>query len=106
MAEMGVEPIGYADLVSAGAAIVIALMAWGAGVLAGRRAGPFFARLWERYAGARKEGVADRMCAIVRYVVAALILGIAIVSEPWPDLPKADPGPQPEPARQPGEPGR
>jgi small-conductance mechanosensitive channel len=88
MAEMGVEPIGYPDLVSAGAAIVIALLAWGAGLLAGRRIGPFFSRLWERYAGARNEGVAERMCAIVRYVVAALILGIAIVAEPWPDLPE------------------
>ncbi len=86
--ELGAEPIGYPDLVSAGAAIVIALAAWGAAVLVGRRAGPFLARLWERHAGARNEGIGERMCSIVRYVVGALIVGIAIVAEPWPDLPE------------------
>ncbi len=86
--QLGVEPIGYPDLVSAGAAIIIALAAWGVAVLAARRAGPFVARLWERHAGARSEGIAERMCNIVRYLIAALILGIAIVAEPWPDLPE------------------
>ena len=85
---MGVDPIGYPDLVSGGAALVIVLLAWGLGILAGRTAGPFLAGLWERHAGARNEGVAERMCKIVRYLAAALVLGIAIVSEPWPDLPE------------------
>ena len=85
---LGIDPIGYPDLVSAGAALVIAVAAWGLGVLASRRAGPFFSRLWERHAGSRSEGVAERMCKIVGYVVAALILAIAIAAEPWPDLPE------------------
>jgi small-conductance mechanosensitive channel len=88
LADLGAKPIAYSDLVSAGAALVIALIAWGVGSLAGARAGPFLSRLWERHAGARNEGIADRMCSIVRYVAAALILGIAIVAEPWPDLPE------------------
>jgi small-conductance mechanosensitive channel len=85
---MGIDPIGYPDLVSGGAALAIAFAAWGLGILAGRSAGPFFARLWERHAGSRNEGIAERMCSIVRYVVAALVLGIAIAAEPWPDLPE------------------
>ena len=88
LAQMGVEPPTYPELVSSGAAIVIVLLAWGAAILAARRAGPYLARLWERHAGGRNEGVADRMCSIVRSVVASLIIGIAIVAEPWPDIPE------------------
>ena len=86
--ELGVDPIGYPDLVSAGAAILIVAAAWAGALLVGRRTGPFLARLWERHAGSRSEGIAERMCLIVRYVVGALIIGIAIAAEAWPALPE------------------
>ena len=86
--QIGVEAPTYPDIVSSGAAIAIILAAWAAAIFAGRKLGPVLANLWEKYAGARHEGIADRMCAMVRYVTAALILGIAIVAEAWPDLPE------------------
>jgi len=87
-AQLGFEAPTYPQLVASGAAIVIILIGWALAVLAGRTSGPILARLWERHFGARHEGIADRMCAIVRYAAGALITGIAVVAEPWPDLPE------------------
>lgn len=74
------------ELISAAAALVAIVLAWLAAGFVGRKAGPALGRLWERHAGARHEGVADRMGVLVRYLTASLLLAIAIVSEPWLDL--------------------
>ncbi|MDP9415588.1 MAG: mechanosensitive ion channel [Pseudomonadota bacterium] len=82
------EAADYSDLVSAGAAIIVVLLSWGVALFASRRLGPALVVLWERHAGARSEGIADRMCDLVRYATAALILAIAIPVEPWLPLSK------------------
>jgi small-conductance mechanosensitive channel len=88
VAQLGVAPLSYHHIVSSAAALAIALIAWGVGLLAGRKLGPFLARLWERHAGGRSEGIAGRMCDIVRYITAAIILAVALKAEPWPDMPE------------------
>ncbi|CAA9536237.1 MAG: Potassium efflux system KefA protein / Small-conductance mechanosensitive channel [uncultured Sphingosinicella sp.] len=76
------------ELISAGAAIVIIALVWAVSAFVGRKAGVPLARLWERHAGARHEGIADRMCGLVRDGVAAVALAVAIQIEPWPELPE------------------
>jgi small-conductance mechanosensitive channel len=88
MPNLGLAVPTYPELISAGAAIVIALIAWGVAVFAARRLGPHLSAWWEQRAGTRSEGLAARMCDMVRYAVAALILAVAIQAEPWPDLPE------------------
>jgi small-conductance mechanosensitive channel len=83
---LGIEAPDYPATVSAGAAIVLVLLSWAVGLFGARKLGPLAARLWERHAGARSEGIADRMCDLVRYALAALVLGIGIIIEPWPAL--------------------
>jgi small-conductance mechanosensitive channel len=86
--DLGARVPEYPELVSAGAALLIAVAAWTVAVFAARKLGPVFARTWERHAGARSEGIAERMCDLVRYAVAAVILAIATVADDWPDLPE------------------
>ncbi len=83
---MPFEAPSYPELVSAGAAIVVVLLAWGVALFAGRRFGPRLSELWEQHAGARSEGIAERMCDLVRHTIAALIIAIALKAEQWPDL--------------------
>ncbi|HEV2748429.1 MAG TPA: mechanosensitive ion channel domain-containing protein [Allosphingosinicella sp.] len=85
-AELGIELPRYPDFVAAAAALVIVAAAWSAAVFVGRTAGPRLAALWERFAGARAEGIAARMGSVVRYLTAELVIGIAIVAEAWPPL--------------------
>jgi small-conductance mechanosensitive channel len=88
VAGVAFEAPDYPELVSAGAAIVVVLLSWGVSLFASRRLAPALAALWVRHAGARSEGIAERMCDLVRYAVAALLLAIALKAEPWPDLPE------------------
>jgi len=85
-ARFGVAMPDGPQLASAAAALIVILLAWLVAGFAGRRAGPALARFWARHAGVRQEGLADRMCAMVRYLVASLVLAVAIVLEPWMDL--------------------
>ncbi len=85
---LGIDAPGYPGFISSGAAIVIVLASWGIAILAGRKLGPGLSALWERHAGARSEGISARMCDLVRYAVAAIILAIAIKAESWPDIPE------------------
>ncbi len=80
---LGVTWPTYADWVSAAAALVIVLLAWGAAWVSGRYLGPIVARFWEHRGGARSEGLAERMCALSQYLVAAIILGIALNADAW-----------------------
>ena len=84
--QVGVSAPSYPELISAGAAAFLLLLAWGVSLWVGRRAGPYLSRRWARFAGARIEGISDRMCSLVRYAVAALILAIAIKADRWPDV--------------------
>jgi small-conductance mechanosensitive channel len=80
----GVQVPRYRDFVAMGAAVALVLCAWGVAALAARIAGPRLAAFWEQRAGARSEGIAARMCDLVRYAVAAIILAIALNADAWP----------------------
>lgn len=83
---LGIHIPQYPDLGAVGIVLALCLVAWGAALLAGRRIGPRLADQWSRVAGGRVEGIAARMCDLTRYVVAALILTVAVLAYPWPDL--------------------
>lgn len=67
---------------AAGIILVAALAAWAAG----RWVGPQLSKLWERYAGSRAEGIGDRMCSMIRYVVLWVLLTLALNIYAWPPL--------------------
>ena len=83
---LGIEIPQSPDLVAAGVALALCVLAWAGALLAGRKIGPRLASLWARLAGARIEGIAARMCDLTRYLAAILMLGVAIFAYPWPDL--------------------
>jgi small-conductance mechanosensitive channel len=86
MDKLGFQIPTYPALVSAAAALAIVFVTWAVAVLAGRTIGPRLARLWERHAGARSESMARRLCDLVRYALAAVILAIALRADAWPPL--------------------
>ena len=83
---LGIEIPETPDLASAGIALAIvvaaALLAW----VAGRTLGPRLAAFWEKRAGSRADGLGPRMCALVRYLIAAVLLAIALRAWSWPPL--------------------
>jgi small-conductance mechanosensitive channel len=84
MAEtMGVTWPTYGDWVSAGAALAIVILVWALAWWAGQRIGPRLAGIWVRRAGARGEAIAPRMCALVKYALAALILALVLNTDRW-----------------------
>ncbi|MDB5697967.1 MAG: mechanosensitive ion channel [Alphaproteobacteria bacterium] len=85
-ADLAVALPAYPQLVSAGVSLTIVLLGGFAAILAGRTIGPALAHVWERHAGARNEGMAKRICALTRYLVAALVYAIAIKADNWPLL--------------------
>lgn len=86
VADLSITLPGYAQLVSASVALAIVLLGGFGAILAGRTIGQRLAALWERHAGARSERMATRMCALTRYLVAALIYAIALKADDWPFL--------------------
>lgn len=86
LAILGVPIPADPDLVTAaiGAGVggACVALAW----LIGRFAGPPLSRQWERLAGGRSEGIADRMCDIIRSAIAAILLAIALEAYAWPIL--------------------
>lgn len=76
----------YPEILSAAAALAICFAAGLVGHLTARFAGPYLARAWIHIAGARAEGVSDRMCELIRYAAVALLLAISIEADDWPDL--------------------
>jgi small-conductance mechanosensitive channel len=74
------------DWVTAGAAALAILVAGLIGWVVGRYAGPRLARLWERRAGVRAEGIGARLCAISRYAATWLLLSVALGLYHWPPL--------------------
>ncbi len=85
-ADLSITLPGYAQLVSASVALGIVLLGGFAAILAGRTIGQRLAALWERHAGARSERMATRMCALTRYLFAALVYAIALKADDWPFL--------------------
>lgn len=86
-ASLGVAMPDPFPWVSAAVALLLVVLAWGAGLLAARTVGPRLAAWWEGRAGARSEGMGRRMCDVARYLAAALILVIALKADRWPTLP-------------------
>lgn len=71
-----------AAAIAVGLIVVAAILAWAAG----RWIGPALTRLWERYAGSRAEGIGDRMCVMIRYLTAWIVLSLALNLYYWPPL--------------------
>ncbi len=71
-------------VLAAAAATVAGLgaLAW----LGGRYLGPRLADLWERKVGTRGEGIRPRICAMLRYLVLALGMAVALAVYSWPPL--------------------
>jgi small-conductance mechanosensitive channel len=61
----------------------LTLLALAIGYFAGRKLGPAFSNAWTRRVGSHAEGLAPRMMAITRYVVALLLLAICLNAYPW-----------------------
>jgi small-conductance mechanosensitive channel len=80
---LGLPWPGYADWVSAAAAIVVVVLVWGVSHLLSRRFSPTLAAFWERRAGARAEGLGDRMCALSRHLFALILLAISLNVDTW-----------------------
>ncbi|HEX8387930.1 MAG TPA: mechanosensitive ion channel domain-containing protein [Sphingomonas sp.] len=68
------------EIAIAGGFILLALMA---GLFAGRYLGPRLAALWRRHIGHHGEGVGDRIHAIVRHGITALLLAIVEAAHDW-----------------------
>jgi small-conductance mechanosensitive channel len=75
-----------AELGETGIAFALTVLALAAGWYAGRRLGPRIADLWAQRVGGNREGLARRMCGIVRHGSAALLLAIIAIAWRWPDL--------------------
>jgi len=80
---MGVAWPTYADWVSAGAALVIAILAWGAAWLVGLVLGTRLANLWARRAGIHGEDLGPRMCALTRHLVMVAVLAVLLNADRW-----------------------
>ena len=86
VARLGLDLPSYPALVSAGAALAIVFVAWLLAILAGRTIGPALSRFWSRYTDEQSESMTLRMCRLVRFASAALMLAVALRAESWPPL--------------------
>ncbi len=83
---IAIPGIGYGEFVAVVVPLAIVAVAVGLALLAGRYLGPRAATLWCRLAGDRVEGIHMHMSALIRALVAALILAIAAEARDWPQL--------------------
>jgi small-conductance mechanosensitive channel len=72
-----------ADLIEAAIGCGIAVIALAIGWLAGRYLGNRAANFWAEHAGGVRDGLAARMCQILRHGTAALLLAILANAWPW-----------------------
>ncbi|MFN3945088.1 MAG: mechanosensitive ion channel domain-containing protein [Allosphingosinicella sp.] len=84
LGEQGIEIPATVDLIAAGIAAGLVVAAAAVAWLVGRSAGPRLADLWGRHAGDRTEGLASRMCDMVRYLIVWVLIAIALRVYPWP----------------------
>lgn len=71
------------DWTAAGVAILVIAAAWGVAWLTGRWLGPRLAAFWEQRAGSRTVGMAVRLCDLIRYLIAALIIALVLNADAW-----------------------
>ncbi|MEI9853062.1 MAG: mechanosensitive ion channel domain-containing protein [Sphingomonas sp.] len=83
LAGQGMALPGTPELVEAGGAAALAAIALVVGWYVGRRFGPRLAHLWSARVGEHAEGMAPRMCAILRYGIATVLLSIAAAAWGW-----------------------
>lgn len=83
LADYGIVIPGWPDLIEAGIAAALVLLALLLGWLAGRRLGPPIADFWSRRVGSAVEGLGPRMCQIVRHGAAAALLAVIAGSYAW-----------------------
>ena len=86
LAQFGIAVTTGAGLIRAGIALLLALAALAAGWVAGRRLGPWLADLWHARVGHHVDGLAARMCSIVRHGTAALLLALILAADRWDGL--------------------
>lgn len=73
----------HGDWMAGGVAILVIAAAWGVAWLAGRWLGPRLAVFWEHRAGPRAGGMAARLCDLIRYLIAALIIALVLNADAW-----------------------
>ena len=83
MEGLGITWPTYADWVSVGAALILAALIWGVSHFLSRRFGPPLSAFWERRAGARGEGLGERMCDLLRHLLAVILLAVALNVDSW-----------------------
>ena len=86
LAPFGIALPDGPGLVRAGIALALAVVALAIGWWAGRRIGPWLANLWQARVGHHVEGLAARMCSIVRHGTAALLLAVIQAGDRWDGL--------------------
>lgn len=85
-AGLGIELPRTVDLIATAVAAGVILVALAAAWVAGRYIGPRLANLWASRVGSRAEGLGPRMCALVRYLFAWVIVALALAFYDWPPL--------------------
>ncbi|MDQ4088178.1 MAG: hypothetical protein M3177_09265, partial [Pseudomonadota bacterium] len=83
-AGLGIPVPETPDLAAAGIAALIILATLALAWAAGRWGGPRIVGFWERRAGPHGEGLAPRMCAIIRYLTVWILLALALRANAWP----------------------
>jgi small-conductance mechanosensitive channel len=78
----GITWPNYADWVSAGAALALLLLVWGASQLIARLVGPRLSRFFS-HRGGRGEELAAHMCGLTRYLVALVLTAILLNADDW-----------------------
>jgi small-conductance mechanosensitive channel len=83
LADYGIIVPGWPDLIEAGIAAALVLVALVLGWVAGRRLGPPIAAFWSARVGSTVDGLGPRMCQIMRHGAAALLLAIVAGAYGW-----------------------
>jgi small-conductance mechanosensitive channel len=73
----------YADWVSAGAALAIAILVWFAAYFIARLVGPRLAHFWARRAGTSDETLVPRMCRLIRQILVVIALAVILNADTW-----------------------
>jgi small-conductance mechanosensitive channel len=79
---LGITWPTYADYVSAGAALALIVLIWGAAHLLARFVGPRLAAFWS-HRGARGEELARHMCSVTRFLAALILTAIVLNADSW-----------------------
>ncbi|MEA3050577.1 MAG: hypothetical protein QOG84_2413 [Sphingomonadales bacterium] len=80
---LGVTWPTYADWASAAVAAIIVALVWIGAHVAGRLLGGRLAAFWSKRAGTRGEELAPRLCALTRWFLSLVALGIALNADAW-----------------------